>query len=565
MSAMNFNTSTDTFRKLMGNGIFYTVPQFQRDYSWTEDEWEDLWQDILDVCQENKEPAHYMGYLVLQSRDNKRFEIIDGQQRVTTLSILVLAVLKNLRALQDRNLEAQDNQKREEQLRSTYIGYLDPVSLVSVSKLRLNRHNDAFYQNYIVSLSESPRRGLRFSEKLMKRSLAWFTERVAKDVSNERGADLARFIDQMADKLFFTVITVTDELNAFKVFETLNARGVRLSSTDLLKNYLFSVVNNAGPHETEIVRLEDYWERIVGTLGGESFPDFLRVFWNSRHKLVRKTDLFKTIKTTVSDKGRVFSLVRELDVNANIYAAFQNAEDEFWTREQRPFIRELRMFNVRQPYALLMIAHCRFNEQDFTRLLKACAIIAFRYNVICNAHTGEQERVYNAVAMDIAQGRLTNAATTIQRLKQDVYPDDKIFQSAFADKVLSTVGSRNKKVVRYILFALERYLSRKSYDFDNDQYTVEHILPESPEEWCDYEETKDAAFICRLGNYTLLTKKENQAVGNKVFETKKRVYAQSCFMLTRKLAEENLVWNRERIAKRQELMAKWAKTVWRLT
>ena len=122
-------------------------------------------------------------------------------------------------------------------------------------------------------------------------------------------------MDTVADRLFFTVISVTDELNAFKVFETLNARGVRLSSTDLLKNYLFSIVHGAGGHENEIRTLEERWETIVGKLGIESVPDFLRVFWNSQNPLTRHSDLFKTIRHNLRDKagafGRVVPLQRD--------------------------------------------------------------------------------------------------------------------------------------------------------------------------------------------------------------------------------------------------------------
>ncbi len=96
---MNFNTANQTFRQIMGNGLLYRVPPFQRDYSWGEDEWEDLWQDILGLLEEDSEPAHYMGYLVLQSSDNKHFDIIDGQQRLTTISILILASLSRLQTL----------------------------------------------------------------------------------------------------------------------------------------------------------------------------------------------------------------------------------------------------------------------------------------------------------------------------------------------------------------------------------------------------------------------------------------------------------------------------------
>lgn len=96
MAIMNFNTTNSTFRQLLANGLRYRVPPFQRDYSWTEEEWDDLWQDIVGLFEADAEPAHYMGYLVLQSSDSKRFEIIDGQQRLTTISLMILAGLGHL-------------------------------------------------------------------------------------------------------------------------------------------------------------------------------------------------------------------------------------------------------------------------------------------------------------------------------------------------------------------------------------------------------------------------------------------------------------------------------------
>ena len=107
MSATNFNTKNDTYRKLMGNGLTYRIPRFQRDYSWTEEEWEDLWMDILGTMQAGGEPAHYMGYLVLQSDNDKVFDVIDGQQRLTTLCLITLAVLKSLQRLIDDQKDAE--------------------------------------------------------------------------------------------------------------------------------------------------------------------------------------------------------------------------------------------------------------------------------------------------------------------------------------------------------------------------------------------------------------------------------------------------------------------------
>lgn len=128
MATMNFNTSNQTYRQLLGNGLSYRVPPFQRDYSWSEDEWDDLWQDIIGLFEEDGEPAHYMGYLVLQSADSKRFDIIDGQQRITTISLMVLAGLGYLRDLVDAGIDADNNHRRKEHLQGSYIGYVDPVT-----------------------------------------------------------------------------------------------------------------------------------------------------------------------------------------------------------------------------------------------------------------------------------------------------------------------------------------------------------------------------------------------------------------------------------------------------
>ncbi len=122
MASMNFNTANSTFRQLLGNGLTYQVPRFQRDYSWTPDEWDDLWQDILGLFDDDPEPMHYMGYLVLQSSDNKQYDIIDGQQRITTLSVMILAALSHLEDIAQSGADSDKNRQRKEQLRNSYIG-----------------------------------------------------------------------------------------------------------------------------------------------------------------------------------------------------------------------------------------------------------------------------------------------------------------------------------------------------------------------------------------------------------------------------------------------------------
>ncbi len=161
MAATNFNTENRTYRQLLGNGLIYRIPRFQRDYSWREHEWEDLWADILGTLMPppEGEPGHYLGYLVLQTTNNRLFEVIDGQQRLTTLSLIVLAAMRRLKRLIAEEKNAEPNQKRIDQLRATYIGYLDPVTLRSENKLSLNRHNDAYYRDGYYRVNSGSHKG----------------------------------------------------------------------------------------------------------------------------------------------------------------------------------------------------------------------------------------------------------------------------------------------------------------------------------------------------------------------------------------------------------------------
>jgi hypothetical protein len=566
MAIMNFNTMNQTYRQLMGNGLVYRIPPFQRDYSWTSDEWDDLWQDIIAMFELDGEPAHYMGYLVLQSSDNKIFDVIDGQQRLTTLSILILAALKSLKQLSDSGNEADRNNQREQQIRNSFIGYLDPITLVPQSKLVLNRHNDRFYQNHIVPLTRLPQRGLNASEHLLRKAFEWFSDKLG-TLPKRNGEDIARFIENLVDKLFFTVITVTDELNAFKVFETLNARGVRLSATDLLKNYLFSVVSNENPHENEIKKLEDDWESIVSLLGSEDFPDFLRVYWNSRYKLVRKSELFKTVRKEIQNKGSVFQLVRNLENSASIYSALKTPTDRLWNDETRARLQQLQMFNVRQPMSLLLAAYEKFTGQDpltFEKILRAISIISFRYNVICSKQTNEQERVYNDTAAEIMRGNLNNQRDILRNLRS-IYINDDEFSTSFYNKELRTTNSRNKKLTRYILFEIEKQVSGNDYDFESDRISIEHVLPENPsEDWPDYQSEAIESLTYYLGNMTLLDADDNRNIGNCAYDKKSVIYASSVYKITQDIAREYTEWNKDKILARQRKLARLALGIWKL-
>ncbi len=552
------DTTSLTYRQLMGNGMTYEIPRFQRDYTWEIEQWDDLWHDI-NVLRKREESDHYMGYLVLQSSDNKNYQIIDGQQRLTTLSIIILAVLKCLKDLSEKDIDSDKNKQRIDALRNSYIGYIDPVTLISNNKLKLNRNSDDYYRRELVLLKELPLRNINASEKQMRECFLWYYDRINKEFNT--GESLAAFIDEIADKLFFTRISVTDDFNAFRVFETLNARGVQLSAADLLKNYLFSVVDESNPHKSEIEELELLWSKVIGKLGNQKIEDFLRYYWNSKNKTVRKTQLFKTIRKNITDKTQAFSLIRELNDVADVFMAFQHPEDDLWKSKTEVSIAlgELKLFQIKQTLSLFISAYYNLSEDEFKKIAKACSIISFRYNIIGGLNPNEQEDVYNTIAVNINKNRSFN----LNEFKS-IYVSDDNFETAFSSKTFKNV-TRNHKIVKYIFGKLEKYKYKNDINTEGDIYTIEHILPESADEnWGDFDNDAINRSVYRIGNLTLLEKKLNRDAGDLKYEEKKQFYKESNSEYTKKLVEQYEDWNEAGLSARQKELAKDAKSIWRL-
>ncbi len=517
--------------------------------------------DLQDLYTE-AESAHYMGYLVLQTSDDKHHKVIDGQQRITTLSILILAVIKKLNNLIELGIDIESNTKRSELLRNMYIGTLDPVTLVPNNKLKLNRNNDSFYSTYMTPLQKLPVRGIKSSDKLMKQCFEFFYTKLEDE---KTGKNLARFVDIIVDKLFFTVIFVGDELNAYKVFETLNARGVQLSSADLLKNYLFSIVDNSSSnaHKNEFEQLENLWSNIIDRLENNKIPDFLRTYWNSQHETVRKNMLFKTIKKEVKTKEAVFKLLRDLNNDVDIYLALKNHNDELWIGKKNisNILHEFQVFNAKQHFSLLLSAYNNLEEKDFIKILKICSVIYFRYNIIAGSNPHTEEAIFNKIALSI-HNKTFKKDLKVETFNS-IYPSDDAFKTNFAHKEFVNT-SRNKKIVKYILIKLENKETGQEFDLFSDVNSVEHILPENPDENWNWEDTEIEKFRYRLGNLCLLKKGINQKLGNATYPEKLPALKASSFKLTKKIAEDYSEWTPDTISERQRELAKKAVNIWRI-
>lgn len=550
------DSTTNHFGSLIRSGMKFIIPKFQRDYSWDSEQWDDLWADIETMLNEGTD--HYMGYLVLQTSNTKSTIIIDGQQRFTTITLIILSAIKSIQKLANKGLEVDDNKKRIETLMSTYVGNIDPISLEYDNILILNRNNNAYYKDYIVKLGDLKLRNTSYTEKLMKKCFEWFEQKINGKYST--GREYAQFIETIVENLYFTIIKVNDEMNAFRVFETLNARGVQLSSADLLKNYLFSLVDNTSEHPERVNILEEKWTKLTTNVRAEKLPDFIRYYWNSKNKTVRSNDLFKVLRNNIKEDRSVFELINDMLAYSDIYMALKNESDDLWNERDKvqEYVSLLNIFNLKQPISMLMAAYKNLSNEDFERVLCDAIVVSFRYNVICGKNPNDIEKVFNDIAI-----KISNNNTYDKNLLSKIYVNDNEFTVSFINKVFPE-NARNNKIIKYILGKYERFKGGlRDVSIVSELDTIEHIYPQHPnEEWND--DNLDS-LIYRLGNMCLLEKKLNNNIGNKGYAEKVEVLNQSTFITTNSISSEYPEWVQQSIVDRQKQMAKCAKTIWKIT
>lgn len=555
MKRLELNTDDESLREILRNGKYYLIPKFQRDYSWENEHWENLWEDIS-ALKAGKETYHYMGYLVIQPPQNgagkERSKVVDGQQRLTTFSLIILAAIKRLQ-------ELGNEQERIEELFKNFIGSKDLTYLRVENKLTLNRNNDYYYKQAVEG-KPLPHSGKKRTVHLMRKALDYFHHKF-KDY--HAGQEIGKFIETISDNVLFTSIYIGSELNAYKVFETLNARGVQLSAGDLLKNYIFSVIDSDTRTPDEVLDdLDQQWDKIGENLVNYNHSQYILNEWNSRNPLVRKTAIFKTIKRSIITKETAKNYLDELELKSPVYAALLDHENPFW-RDNADYIAIkknlyfLKLFNIRQPISLLLAVYSTLKAR-FAQVLNWIKVFSFRYNIICGGHTGEQEALYNKIAVSLARNKID--LTGIKAVLLTLYPHDADFKQAFCDKAMLTEQS-NKKV-RYILARLEESMSAISVD--EIPLTVEHILPLKPTSlWINSFGENWNLYNQRIGNLALVSRRENKALGQKPFQEKKSILLNTAPAINKNIADYD-EWQSQSIESRQRILADQAVALWKI-
>jgi hypothetical protein len=262
------------------------VPIYQRPYSWNSDRARDFWSDILGSL-EDRDPEYFIGTIVLSedARDGRK-QIIDGQQRIATVTVLLSAVRDFL--------EAQGHVDASKAIQSDFIASFDVRRRELEPRLILSNDDNTFFNAYIISGDRAaPPAAQRQSNSYIIEARTFFDSQLAELKSTHP----RRWYDKVAELLGFietslkvVQVTVPSEADAFTIFETLNDRGADLTVSDLLKNYLF------GQSGTSIDQVRDNWVSAVGTLESIGqrgiLVDFIRHQWSSRHGATREKDLY---------------------------------------------------------------------------------------------------------------------------------------------------------------------------------------------------------------------------------------------------------------------------------
>ncbi len=533
------------------------VPSYQRSFAWDQDNVIDLLDDIGRAI-EKKEAEYFLGSAVL-SANHDELEIIDGQQRIATTSILIAAIRNWL-----MDSELEDTDVRSGILERDFLFDKDLQTLEVRPKLRLNLVDHPFFLAHVIERKDGVTATTE-SHGRIREALTVASERVEQIVSGRHDKPvhtLMGWIEYIQKSAKIIRVIVPDHANAFTIFETLNDRGRDLAISDLIKNFLFAC------SKSRMESAQASWIQMTSVLEGLNETsiqvDFIRHAWSARHGLTRERELFKSFKEFVVTPDDACDLARQLEISAMKYAAIISCSAAEWSSYGQGFVNNLlaiRTLGVENVRPLLLAVSEVFGVEKAKKAVEIIKNCVTRATVV-GGKRGTYEKHYSDIAKEIYRKALTRPDELKQRLKE-IAPTDELFVEAFENLSLTQA-----KVARYYLRELEKTANPSAGDWDpsSDETTVnlEHVLPKRKgSEWENFDEESHRTYRNRLGNQCLLNAKNNSTLGNTGFEDKVATLKDSCFVTTQWAAESG-EWSGEVIRIRQVKLAKLAPQTWPL-
>lgn len=587
---------------------FYVVPDYQREYVWTDKEVHQLLDDIDEQIDSGESREYFVGtVLVSPTSQRNQFEVIDGQQRLTTF-FLLLCALKNL-------FQGEPQYQSLSGLIST--SYTDREGNTQTSlKLEPRYENSGELMNRIVALNADPtntRAGIQAAGIASFGSLenllnAYGTIHRYLTDNYDDGAKLRKYWGYLANNVVFIQIS-TDVSSALKIFETINERGVGLNPMDLLKNLLFTQVK-----QDQFTQLKDEWKKITKPLekAKEKPLRFLRYFLMSNYRIqnergdavVREDEIYdwfvdKGNAALCNYSSKPFDFVRKIIRDVEHYLEFSDGRgNDGKSNIAMDSLKRLCGGAFSLHYVLLLAAS-PFPKSLFDHFVNQLENFLFYY-IFTKTPTKDLERNFSLWADELrAIGEI--ADTKVQKEKLNTFIVDKFQKNMNAKDVeladdlkRYTLYSMQQYRTRYLLAKLTQFVDMAYKGLQTagalGEYTVleiEHILPDNPKDdlrtaflkdnpGADYDDYKN-----RLGNLTMLEKPINIVASNGFFELKKAEYLKCKYYLTSSIAALTTVgknssitringklaafndWSAASIEQRHALMTALVRDIWK--
>jgi hypothetical protein len=531
------------------------VPPNQREYSWSDRQVTQLFQDFSKAISDGEE-GYFLGTIVTIPRVNGNIEVVDGQQRLATTAILLSAIRDHLQGKELILVESINNE---------FLTGIDRVKRARVPKLRLNIDDNELFGWLLARSGEEPA-CIRSSHTRLKAAYDEARKHVRGIVSTfdtkDHGDILNQWVSFIEHRALVVLLRVPNDANAYKMFETLNDRGLRTSQADLIKIFLF------GRSGARIQEVQNRWAYMRGAL--ESLEDEEITVNFLRHALIvirgflREAHVYDAVQESVKGEVAAVTFASTLESFAGSYVATFNPEHEKWNGYPdtvRRSIEVLNLFNIKPMRPLLLSIAAKFDHRESSEAFQFLVSLGVRLIVASTTRSGSVEQPIALAAHEIFSDRITTAKALKASLAV-ITPSDEEFRVQF-----ETARVSSAKFARYYLRSLEMTAKGETepWFIPNDDRAVinlEHILPKKPlTNWPQFSDEEVPVWVNRLGNQALLRASENSDLASETFDQKKSIYAASPYVLTSQIADLS-AWTAEAVANRQKALAGLAAKTW---
>lgn len=599
------NTRSISIRELLHQARALKVPRFQRHYDWSKEKCTALWEDITENfdlvrnrANQSLDAQYLLGPIVLLSKKDNEFFVIDGQQRLATLTLLFCAARDIMFEHKEVTGIEKINSLIKNESMGSNLGWKLELNATDKDLFKKIQEYEPSERSQVDILKDTKYKTK--SNKLLSGNYTLLHKKILEflddcdfgDSSNMTSTDshdnavwekrrknipyLNYFLDFVVEYNYAVIVVVDDNNTAYQIFETLNERGQTLTKSDLIKNYVLNKVNKE--NKTLQTELSDKWDKIFSDITGQDQrdDDFIMEslrsrYFNTKLKISIK-NLYKIVQIQFTDEKACVRFVKELEEDASFITSLNEPllyQDET-TRDE---IFAMKSFDAKFIRIPILAAYRKWGvNSDYQKLVGLLVKFFFKFRVIRQNHPGKVEKLFvNQITRMIYDGEPLDQIIKVV-LENDDHDD---FLYKFSKEFCP---SPETKVARYVLQQITINMGTEHTDVRPiDNLTLEHVLPQKHSQyWPNFlgkQEGNTSEFVSRLGNLTLLHSVINTELRNKSFLEKRNAvdkngkpigYNASELKINKDTVCNEDEWTPQIIEKREKLFKERVSNIWNL-